>query len=337
MHRTKTDRLNWINSGLMVASATASMAAPFHLFLFAYAILGPLHYLTEISWLHDRDYFAPTASMRRLWLAIVAGATASIAFGFISSDLLGRPVAPVFEIGLVYMAFVLGAIAVFVKYVINGIALAIGGVLMLVFMAGHPLYGIVAFLLITMIHVFVFTAAFVLGGALKSNSRSGLISLGVFIACAAAALLIQTPALAPSETVRALYSDFAQLNRVLLYLFGRRGADVYGPAAAGIMRLIAFAYTYHYLNWFSKTSIIRWHEVPRVRAAGIIAAWIAGVIVYMYDYRIGFALFYVLSVLHVMLEFPLNHQTFASIGKTLRPAGAARVMERELSGAQGRN
>ena len=28
------------------------------MFLFAYAFLGPLHYLTEISWLHDRQYFA---------------------------------------------------------------------------------------------------------------------------------------------------------------------------------------------------------------------------------------------------------------------------------------
>jgi len=320
----------------MVASAVGAMVAPFHLFLFAYAILGPLHYLTEISWLHDRDYFAPKASMRRLWLAIVAGATAAIAFGFISSDLLGRPIAPVFEIGLVYMAFLLGAIAVFVRHIVNAVALAIGGVVMLAVMASHPSYAIAAYLLITMIHVLVFTGAFVLAGALKSNSRSGLISLGVFIACAAAALLIQAPAFAPSASIRSLYSDFAQLNRVLLHLSGRSGTDVYGPAAAGMMRLIAFAYTYHYLNWFSKTSIIRWHEVPRARAVGIVATWIAGVIVYAYDYRIGFAVFYVLSVVHVMLEFPLNHQTFASIGKALRPAGAARVMGREFSGTQRR-
>ena len=31
---------------------------PFETFLFAYAFLGPLHYLTEISWLHDRQYFS---------------------------------------------------------------------------------------------------------------------------------------------------------------------------------------------------------------------------------------------------------------------------------------
>ena len=36
----------------------AAFVMPFEVFLFAYAFLGPLHYLTEISWLHDRKYFS---------------------------------------------------------------------------------------------------------------------------------------------------------------------------------------------------------------------------------------------------------------------------------------
>ena len=83
------------------------------------------------------------------------------------------------------------------------------------------------------------------------------------------------------------------------------------------MRLIAFAYLYHYLNWFSKTSIIKWHEVPRSRAVAILGLWVAGGLVYLSDYRLGFGLFYTLSLLHVFLEFPLNHQTLAGIGKSL--------------------
>ena len=42
----KVDRINWINVVLMTGAA---IAAPFHTFLFAYAILGPLHYLTVIG------------------------------------------------------------------------------------------------------------------------------------------------------------------------------------------------------------------------------------------------------------------------------------------------
>jgi hypothetical protein len=85
------------------------------------------------------------------------------------------------------------------------------------------------------------------------------------------------------------------------------------------MRVIAFACWYHYLNWFSKGSIIRWHEVRRPRAATILAIWAIGGLIYRYDFRAGFAVFYVPSMLHLLLEFPLNHQTFVAIGRALRP------------------
>src|SRR5579863_6645319 len=51
------DRINGLNVVLMLLSAGLAAAYPFQLFLFAYAVLGPLHYLTEISWLHDRGYY----------------------------------------------------------------------------------------------------------------------------------------------------------------------------------------------------------------------------------------------------------------------------------------
>ncbi|HVR39578.1 MAG TPA: hypothetical protein VMU84_10825 [Thermoanaerobaculia bacterium] len=323
------DRINWINCGLMIVALVAAMIAPFHVFLFAYAILGPLHYLTEISWLHDRQYFAPRAPLRRMWLVIVVAAAAAVGFGYVSNDLLARPVAPTFEIGLVYLALVGAALAVFVKRTANGVALAIVGALLIVPAAQHPFYAIVAYLLITIIHVLFFTASFVLFGALKSRSRSGLISLGVFIVCAIVPFVIQTPAIAPSQSVRSIYASFEQLNDVLLSIFTN-------ASAIAVMRLIAFAYTYHYLNWFSKTSIIKWHEVPRKRAIGIIGAWIGGVALYAFNYRIGFAVFYLLSIVHVMLEFPLNHQTLMGIARCLRPAGAeGRLAIATLSSTRG--
>src|SRR6266852_5888202 len=52
-----TEQVNYLNIGLMLVAALAAFVRPFELFLFAYAFLGPLHYLTEISWLHDRRYF----------------------------------------------------------------------------------------------------------------------------------------------------------------------------------------------------------------------------------------------------------------------------------------
>ena len=58
MNVLKADRINYLNLGLMVLTAVLSYYFPFETFLLAYAYLGPLHYLTEISWLHDRQYFA---------------------------------------------------------------------------------------------------------------------------------------------------------------------------------------------------------------------------------------------------------------------------------------
>src|SRR5215468_5165727 len=66
--RSDTHRLDYLNMGLMVGSAVIARAVPFGLFLVAYAVLGPLHYLTEIGWLHQRSYFAP----RRSWAWLLA-------------------------------------------------------------------------------------------------------------------------------------------------------------------------------------------------------------------------------------------------------------------------
>src|SRR4051812_29729959 len=49
--------INITNMGLMVFSAVIAFIIPFKLFLFVYAVLGPPHYLTEISWLDRKKYF----------------------------------------------------------------------------------------------------------------------------------------------------------------------------------------------------------------------------------------------------------------------------------------
>src|SRR3569832_1655712 len=54
-----TSQVNYLNIGLMILSCIVAFIIPFELFLFSYAILGPLHYLTEISWLHKRRCFSP--------------------------------------------------------------------------------------------------------------------------------------------------------------------------------------------------------------------------------------------------------------------------------------
>jgi hypothetical protein len=314
------DDVNWLNTGLMVGSCVAAILAPFQTFLLAYTILGPLHYLTEISWLHDRNYFTRRKRARQWWLVLVSLTILVVAVAYASQDSSRSTI--VFGTGLISLVFASAAAAIYARDWRLGLGVLLILALGLSFFSGFPAYAwavLAVTLLTTIIHVFIFTGAFILHGALKSRSWVAVLSLVVFVSCATAAVAVKAPFTAPTDFVRQLYGGFELLNRALLLLLGRP-QDVYASVGIGVMRLIAFAYLYHYLNWFSKTSIIKWHEVPRSRAVAILVFWAAGGGVYLYDYRLGLGLFYMLSMLHVFLEFPLNHQTFVEIGKSLSPA-----------------
>src|SRR5438552_6490474 len=71
MQLTSTEKIDVLNIRLMLFSCCVAILLPFELFLIAYAVLGPLHYLTEISWLHDRNYY--TARKQDAFLLIVIG------------------------------------------------------------------------------------------------------------------------------------------------------------------------------------------------------------------------------------------------------------------------
>jgi hypothetical protein len=159
-------------------------------------------------------------------------------------------------------------------------------------------------------------------GTLRNRSVSGLLSLAVFVLCCLSFFLHMPGGHPVGKFVQQSYASFNALNAELLKLFrlgsGTTPSEIYeSRSGLMIMRLIAFAYTYHYLNWFSKTSIIKWHEIPKKRTAMIVGVWVGAIAVYIYNYDTGMAVLYFMSILHVMLEFPLDHRTFAGIGKEL--------------------
>jgi hypothetical protein len=57
MTESTTKKVDLLNTGLLLLSVALAYLFPFRLFLLSYAILGPLHYLTEINWLHQKKYF----------------------------------------------------------------------------------------------------------------------------------------------------------------------------------------------------------------------------------------------------------------------------------------
>ena len=325
----KTAQINYLNIALMVGSCLLAFRFPFELFLVSYAVLGPLHYLTEISWLHDRKYFTEYKRERRKkrahrgWLILVCVAMAALIAGLVAVEGIGAQVSPKWEITFVYLVFVCALLVTEIRNRTIQAATLVVSFGLLGLLATSRYYIILAFFLVTIIHVFIFTAAFIFYGALKERSLSGILSLAVFLLCAIS-FFVYTPAgHAVGGYVRTSYRSFNGLNTELIKLFrlgsGATAADVYQSQGGWmVMRLIAFAYTYHYLNWFSKTSIIKWHEVPRSRTVAMIVVWLGALAFYAYDYDSGMTVLYFMSILHVMLEFPLNHRTFVAIGRELR-------------------
>ncbi len=311
MKLSELDKINYFNIFLMLMSCVVAIVMPFELFLFAYAILGPLHYLTEISWLHDRQYYSK--GKYDGWFFLLLGiliATPVIApLLNLKSNTSGNDINH-----YIYLAVVGGLLFALTKNVyfrIVGLLLAF-----LSFRIADNFFLFFSVFLPTLIHVFVFTALFVLYGALKTKSRSGYISFAVMLACPVILFLVlpgQTDRLFSDYSLRS-YSNFEAINFYSLkYLFNIEIAKdnmieniYFSKTGILLMRFIAFAYTYHYLNWFSKTNVIKWHKVPKARLVVITALWITSISLYVYDYKIGFSCLFLLSFLHVLLELPLN-------------------------------
>lgn len=337
------DLINYLNIGLMIVSCVAAYVFPFELFLFSYAVLGPLHYLTEISWLHERNYFTESGKggagvpgprrgsavkrakrPNRAWLILVVVTMSVLILGFVTAEILHAPISPKWEITMFYLVLVTALLVTEMRNKTTKLVVFMLALASLALFSASRYYIILAFFFVTIIHVFVFTGAFILQGALKSRSASGILSLVVFVLCAVIFFVYvpETAGHAVGDYVRNSYRSFNALNAELIKLFnlgaGSSTTELYeSKVGLMIMRLIAFAYTYHYLNWFSKTSIIKWHEVPKSRIAIIGVVWLASLGLYAYNYDTGMAILYFLSILHVMLEFPLNHRTFAGIGREL--------------------
>lgn len=330
---SKTGRIDIINIGLLVISCALAFVIPFELFLFVYAVLGPLHYLTEISWLHDKNYYAK--SRKDVILLVVI--SLFLTFIFVAREHYSEWLFSIWNekelswmnSSLTFIAFGSALFMAFIKKPIIrvvGIALTI----LLVLLIENSIIFFTVFLP-TLVHVFLFTALFMLYGALKSNSKMGLLTVLLLVACPFV-LYYLFPGdvfFGVSESGKLSYENsmFKNLNEYIIFTqfdmktFQGMSLDqvLYSSkAGVAVMRFIAFAYTYHYLNWFSKTEIIRWHKVPKARFIVVIVAWVVSVVLYWIDYKLGFQWLFLLSFMHVLLEFPLNYVSVVGIFQELR-------------------
>jgi len=312
--------INITNMGLMLFSTVVAFVIPFKLFLFVYAVLGPLHYLTEISWLDRKNYFIE--KKWHVWPYIVVALLLTVSLFNDKSAL--RFYSTTLMVGVVVYTL---CIAISKKYLLS-ILLGLATVIICLVVKVDRMFSFVlafSVFLPTIIHVFLFTAVFVLLGALKTKSTSGFISFGVFMLCALSFAFVNLPNTEILSVTEKGYISryFIMLNESLADIFGVQEAtskEEYFkvPALIAVQRFIAFAYTYHYLNWFSKTTVIKWHEVSKTRMGIILFLWVLSVTCYYVDYRLGFMVLFTLSMLHVFLEFPLNVMSFKGVGQGIK-------------------
>ncbi|NBV07101.1 MAG: hypothetical protein EBS06_07720 [Proteobacteria bacterium] len=324
------------NIFLMLLSVAFALALPFELFLISYAVLGPLHYATEISWLQQKEYFIRG---KKDWLALtmisVLVTTTMIVLSYwphfkdsqlISDFLVNNNLdkqqfedeISLWPSCLIFFAFASAFILTFIKdwfWRINSFALAL---FLILLFKGTPNYTIIfGVLLVTIIHVWLFTGIFILSGAVKSKNLSNYISFIVFILCSLSFIFISRSGYIIGEKASEIVmNDGLTLNQTMLKIlnipFGKQDLISAG-AALRIQAFIAFAYTYHYLNWFSKVEIIKWHKVSKNSLILSAIIWVISLSLYAYDYRLGASLLLFLSVLHVFLEFPLNFHSIAIV------------------------
>ena len=409
MSMLKDDKINYLNIGLMFATAVFAFFAPFETFLLAYAFLGPLHYLTEISWLHDRQYFTK-GKYDFIVLLVIGVLLSTVAFAqdfgykweiytyFSEMQLSSK---------LVVFALFSGMLFALVK---NLFVKIVSCFFIFIFVSGWlspenieenqsstTVFALTS-LVPTLIHVYVFTGLFMLYGSLKSRSKSGLMAV-VAVVILPLILVFVLPvnpkeswvsnygknayyakgqgffntnveimdhfgildepkltnkqfldSIVNSKTANAGFTpnEKKRLNDSLQhkskepFVFYQPNDERFGQTIAvrkalpvnpkdyfwnsvffsifGIMlmRFIAFAYLYHYLNWFSKTEVIRWHKVPKIRFFAVIVLWLSACGFYIYDYSLGLSVLFFLSFTHVLLEFPLNMVSIVGIGKEVR-------------------
>jgi hypothetical protein len=323
MNTKETDIINII---LIIISLALAFQMPFGLLLFSYAFLGPLHYLTEINWLKEKKYFIKETKWIWLFVALAMVLTIPILLTLdIFTNLIKNPKinsSKVFldnlydEIFLISILFTIGLIY-FKNKIHLTLFLIVSTIVSILFLNYFTDYSIfIAVFVPTLIHVFVFTLLFMIYGTIKSKTTPGIIAIILLILVPIIIMLskinpIEYQNLSDTTINSYLGSSFGTLNYTISNWFEPKNDPsefmLLSILGIKIQIFVAFAYTYHYLNWFSKTSIIRWDKsLSKSKIITILVIWFVSVSIYLYNFKVGFIVLTFLSLIHVFLEFPLN-------------------------------
>lgn len=315
---TTAAKIDLINLVLIFLSLFISLMLPFELFLFSYAVLGPLHYLTEINWLHQKDYFVKDKRYIWILLGLTLLLTAISLIKYLKIDFFSGflfSYSKWFTNLLIISSFFFSiGLILFkeVKKIIGSliVAFVLGGLFLKFIPFSFVMVGV---FLPTLIHVYLFTMLFMVFGTLKKPSVYGVAAI-VMLALAPFFIFYNPFAfsLQISESVKTIFLESRFKNVIISFnqLLNDIPVLEFNFASGVLIKIqsfIAFAYTYHYLNWFSKTSVIGWNKnLSKSKLLLILILWMASMALYAYSYKMGIITLFFLSMFHVVVEFPLN-------------------------------
>jgi hypothetical protein len=307
----------------LLLSGAAAALAPLPVFLLAFVVLGPMHYLTEIVWLQKKSFYFSEGVIAPKWYALIATVLAiAVALDRIFQRSIGVWVVWVLVLlalsALIRNRWALAALAIAalaVKLLTPGVANLFGAIV--------P----------SLVHVFVFTWFFMVSGALRAKSARTALWVNPVLLLAIPLLLLWLPVHYGTQGavwVRMERISFAPLHayaaRHLGGHFAMSGDLLADPVIAALMRVFAFTYLFHYLNWFGKAELLEWHRIPAKTWAVIGTLYVAAMSLYLWNFEVGFLVVNFLSLLHVLLEFPLDFQAIRFVtGKWIGKTQPARV------------
>ncbi|XOV66493.1 MAG: hypothetical protein ACFHU9_12775 [Fluviicola sp.] len=315
-------RVDLLNIGLILLSAILAFQFPIELFLISFIFIGPLHYFTEINWLDKKNYFVN--GPKRVWLWLGLGASVLVMtpkfFVFLSTQKSGS-----FYEGMIafdswtnafyFLSLVAAAGFVLIKKKVYWLVLLIPAfAIALLFNSDYLYKSMIGLFLPTIIHVYFFTLIFMAYGAKKAKSKHGYMAVATAILIPLVIIGIDIPegTFQFSATTLQTFEDsglhnlpahtahFLGWNDNLMF-------NVNGSVELKLMTFISFIYLYHYLNWFSKTSLIQWHKTLTWKRSVIIAfTWAVLLTIMYFHFKLGLIIAIFFSTVHVILEFPLN-------------------------------
>jgi hypothetical protein len=303
-------RLRWTDLAALVVSGVAAVIAPLQVFLFSFAILGPLHYLTEIAWLRKKQFYVRDGMVSSR--AYVLLATAAVAVT-LSSEVLRHDIW-FWTVGVMLLV----SLSVLVRNIYAILAIATAAIITAFFLKTWVFF--IAVMVPTLVHVFFFTWTFMVSGALRDKRASLVkwVNPALMLVIPLALMFLPMRYAQPGGIwLRSEGLTFASIHtklvRDLHHTMMLNSSLLNDAVVAGLLRVFAFVYLFHYLNWFTKTELLEWHKVSRRGWMGIGLIYIANISVYAVSLRAGFLVSTFLSLLHVLLEFPLNWQTLRFI------------------------